>query len=230
MEKEMVINLFNYEQVLLMVASLTLNLIILSAIIIPKFILKQRKAFATSLYLFNFVIFVLCYVLSKTEIGFGAGIGLFALFAMLRFRSEMLNLQEMTYLLITISIGFVNAAFNGSVSFAEIVLLNLGLCAMVYIMDHSVSQPKLRCKKVKYGNLDLIKPDRNVDLIKDLMAKTGLEILKVRIDSIDLNEKIANVKVYYKDFEKKNGVTHNFVSPIKKLSSILKQNERLEKS
>lgn len=224
----MVINLFNYEQVMLMVASLLLNLIIVSTIVIPKFILKQRKDFATSLYLFNFVIFILCYVLSKTEIGFGAGIGLFAVFAMLRFRSEMLNLQDMTYLLVIISIGFVNATFNGSVSFAEIILLNVGLLAMVYVLDHSLSQPKLRCRKVKYGNLELIKPERNIELIKDLISKTGLEILKVRIDSIDLNEKIANVKVYYKDFDKKNGATKNFASPVKKISSMFKPRQALE--
>lgn len=205
-ENELILQLFDYDRVVVMMASVILNFTIVSAIIIPKFILKQRKEFAISLYLFNFVIFVLCYVLSKTDISFGAGIGLFAVFTMLRFRSEMLNIQDMTYLLIVISIGFVNAAFNGSISFVEIIMLNVGLCSLIYILDFNLAQPKLKCRKIKYGNMELIKPDKNAELLNDLSMQTGLNIMKVRIDSINLNERIVNVKVYYRDVEKKNGI------------------------
>ena len=227
--QEGIFQLFDYHRVITMMVSVILNLIIVSAIIVPKFILKQRKEFATSLYLFNFVIFVLCYVLSKTDISFGAGIGLFAVFTMLRFRSEMLNLYDMTYLLIVISIGFVNASFNGSISFVEIILLNIGLCSMIYILDYNLGQPKLRCKKIKYGNLELIKPERNIDLLKDLSMQIGLDVLRVRIDSINLNEKNANIKVYYRDLDKNNGWTKNFASPIKKINSLFKTRPSLDK-
>lgn len=222
-KEEIIDKLFNYEGVMMMSAALILNLIIVSIIIVPKFILKQRKDFAISLYLFNFVIFVLCYVLSKTEISFGAGIGLFAVFTMLRFRSEMLNLSDMTYLLIVISIGFVNAAFNGSISFTEIVILNIGLCVMVFVLDKTLAQPKLKCNKVKYDNMELIKPDKNIELVKDLSLKTGLKILKVRIDSINLNEKNANIMIYYKDFERKNGNDSEGIFSINKIVSIFKR-------
>ncbi len=152
-ENEILLNFFNYERVFILLTRLILNIVIVSAIVFPKYILKQRKEFAISLYLFNFVIFVLCYVLSNAKLGLPAGIGLFAVFAMLRFRSEMVKLLDMTYLLVVISIGFVNAAFNGSVSFSEILLLNLGLVAMIYLLDQTLSQPKFQCKKIKYGNL-----------------------------------------------------------------------------
>lgn len=221
-DKEIVDMLFNYEGVMMMMAALLLNLIIVSAIIVPKFVLKQRKDFAISLYLFNFIIFVLCYVLSKTNISFGAGIGLFAVFTMLRFRSEMLNLPDMTYLLIVISIGFVNAAFNGSISFAEIAILNISLCAMVYVLDKTLAQPKLKCNKVKYDNMELIKPEKNIELVKDLSLKTGLKILKVRIDSINLNEKNASIMIYYRDFERKNGNENEGIFSISKIGSIFR--------
>ena len=221
-EKFLIYHLINDQRITMMLAILILNLITVSAIIIPKFILNHRRDFAISLYLFNFVIFALCYVLSKTEIGFGAGIGLFAVFAMLRFRSEMLNLQDMTYLLVIISIGFVNATFNGSVSFLEILLLNVGLCSMTHILDCTLSQQKLKCKKVKYGNLDLIKPDKSADLVKDLVTKTGLEILKVQIDSIDLNDHSANVKIYYREMDRKNGYAKRTLPASNKIAPIAK--------
>jgi hypothetical protein len=213
-----------------MLVSLSLNLVVVSAIIFPKFILKRRKDFAISLYLFNFVIFALCYVLSKTEISFGAGIGLFAVFTMLRFRSEMLNIQDMTYLLIIISIGFVNATFSGAISFVEIVLLNIGMCSMIYLLDYKLGQQSLKCKKIKYGNLELIKPEKNIDLLKDLSIQTGLDILKVRIDSINLNEKIANVKVYYREVEAKNGVIKRNSLTWKNFGVIFKKGPILEKN
>lgn len=229
-EEEFFIQLFDYERVITMLASMFLNLLIVSAIIVPKFILKRRKDYAISLYLFNFVIFVLGYVLSKTEISFGAGIGLFAVFTMLRFRSEMLNLQDMTYLLIVISIGFVNAAFNGSISFVEIVVLNIGFCIMIYMLDYILAQPKLKAKKIKYGNLELIKPDKNLELLNDLSIQTGLDILKVRIDSIDLNGEVVNIKVYYRDNEKNIRSTKNIVSPFSKLGSLFSYKHVLEKN
>lgn len=229
-EEELYFHFFNYQRVIVMMASVLLNLIIVSAIIFPKFILKQRKDFAITLYLFNFVIFVLCYVLSESDIGFGAGIGLFAVFTMLRFRSEMLNIQDMTYLLIVICIGFVNATISEVISFIEIILLNIGLCSLIYILDFNLAQPKLKCKKVKYGNLELIKPEKNIDLLKDLSIQTGLDILKVRIDSINLNEKIANVKVYYREVEAKNGVIKRNSLTWKNFAVIFKKGPILEKN
>ena len=227
-ENEMLINFINYDMVIILLARLALNLIVVSAIVIPKFILKQRKEFAISLYLFNFVIFVLCYVLSKTEMGWTAGIGLFAVFSMLRFRSEMLKLIDMTYLLIIVSIGFINATFNGAISFIEIILLNLGLYMMIFALDHILSQPKLKCKKIKYGNLELIKPDENAVLVKDLKEKTGLKIEKVCIDSINLNENYANILVYFHENEKNNGHGKNSTFMIKKSNSVFKRKHILE--
>ena len=229
-EVELFSRLIHYENVIYMLVSLSLNLIVVTVIIFPKFVLKRRKDFAISLYLFNFVIFALCYVLSKTEISFGAGIGLFAVFTMLRFRSEMLNMQDMTYLLIIISIGFVNATFNGSISLVEIVLLNIGLCSMIFILDYKLGQQKLKCKKIKYGNLELIKPEKNIELLIDLSLQTGLDIIKVRIDSIDLNERIANVKVYYRDVELINGATKQDFIKWKSFGSIFKKGPVLEKN
>jgi len=219
-EQDTIFHFFDSEQMIKMLISLTLNLSVVSAIIIPKFILKQQKEFAVSLYIFNFVIFSLCYIISRSDISTGAGIGLFAVFAMLRFRSEMLKLNEMTYLLVVICIGFVNAVFNDTISLVEIFILNLGLCVMIYILDDALTLPKLKCKKIKYGNLELIKPEKNTELVNDLVTKTGLDIKKVRIDSINLNEQIANIMVFFRDREKRN----NEMAFLQKFFAIFKRN------
>ena len=215
---------YAYKQLGMLMISLAINLITVSAIIIPKFLLKKRKDFAISLYLFNFVIFVLCYVLSRTDMSLGAGIGLFAVFSMLRFRSELLKLPDMTYFLLIICIGLVNSIFNSTITFIETIFLNIALCSMVYILDEAISRPKWKCKKVQYDNLDLIKPEKNEELINDLSAKMGLEILKVRIDSINLNEHIANLMVFFKNGKRDNGDTDHW----SKFTSLFKRNHIFE--
>ena len=132
----------------------------------------------------------------------------------------MLKLNEMTYLLVVICIGFVNAVFNDTISLVEIFILNLGLCVMIYILDDALTLPKLKCKKIKYGNLELIKPEKNTELVNDLVTKTGLDIKKVRIDSINLNEQIANIMVFFRDREKRN----NEMAFLQKFFAIFKRN------
>jgi hypothetical protein len=213
-----------YKQLGMLIISLLINLATVSAIIIPKFLLKKRKDFAISLYLFNFVIFVLCYVLSRTDMSLGAGIGLFAVFSMLRFRSELLKLPDMTYFLVIICIGLVNSIFNSTISFIETIFLNIALCSMVYILDSAISRPNWKCKKVAYDNLDLIKPGKNEELMNDLSAKTGLDILKVRIDSINLQDHIANIMVFFKNGKRTNGNADHWG----KFTSLFKRNHVFE--
>lgn len=229
-DNEIFMQLADFHRTLMLLIRLALDLLIVSAIIIPKFILKQRKEFAFSLYLFNFVIFALCYVILHTELGWTAGIGLFAIFAMLRFRSEMLNLLDMTYLLAIISVGFVNAAFNGSISFIEIVILNVGLISMVYTLDHLHAHTKLQSKKIKYNNLELIKPSKKEELVNDLKTKTGLKIEKVMIDNINLEEQKATVRIYYYDGKQKSNNGQSRQGLIHKIANLIKSNHSLQKS
>ena len=220
-----IIEVYNaYQQLGMLIISLLINLVTVSAIIIPKFLLKKRKDFAISLYLFNFVIFVLCYVLSRTDMSVGAGIGLFAVFSMLRFRSELLKLPDMTYFLVIICIGLVNSIFNSKISFIETMFLNIALCSMIYALDEAISGPKWKCKKVEYDNLDLIKPGKTEELMNDLSARTGLEILKVRIDSINLNDHIANLMIFFKNGKRNNGNNDHWG----KFTSLFKRNHVLE--
>lgn len=230
MEEERTIlkNLFDYDAFIILVTRLTLNLIVVSLIVIPKFIRKQRKEFAAALYLFNFVIFVLCFVLSQEQLHWTAGIGLFAVFAMLRFRSEMVNLMDMTYLLVIISIGFINAAFNGSISLVEIILLNLGLFIMVYILDITLLHSKLKHKKIKHVQLDLIDSNKDEELLQNLSKTTGLDVKKVSIESIDINENQATVEVFYMESNRINNKSEKTPAISKKLTKFFKGKQMLE--
>jgi len=228
-EREIIFQFADIQQILILISRLALDIVIVSAIVIPKFILKQKKEFAFSLYLFNFVIFALCYVILHTKFGWTAGIGLFAIFAMLRFRSEMLNLLDMTYLLAIISIGFVNAAFNGSISFMEIVLLNLGLFFMIYSLSHLLTSTTMSCKKIKYNNLELIKPNRKEELIKDLRMKTGLKIEKVHIDTINLEDQNAIIHIFYDESDINSDAIRKNSQPAEKYFTFFKTNHILQK-
>jgi hypothetical protein len=101
---------------------------------------------------------------------------------------------------------------------------------MIYTLDHLHAHTKLQSKKIKYNNLELIKPNKKEELVNDLKTKTGLKIEKVMIDNINLEEQKATVRIYYYDGKQKynNGQRHHGL--IHKIAHLIKSNHSLQKS
>lgn len=158
---------------------------------------SSNKEFCFTLFSFNLIIFALCTILNNVDLSIGSGFGLFAVFTMMRFRSEQLQIKEMTYLLILIGLGFVNATFTSSLGPVEIAFLNLSIGLALMILEKTLFNHKLIKQKIKYNNLELIKVENRAMLKRDLESKLGTNVENIRIDSINFVDGSANLMVRY---------------------------------
>ena len=156
---------------------------------------KQIESIFT-FFMFNLLIFMLTFVLNKIKISMGAAFGLFAVFSMLRYRTEGITMKDMTYLFIFIAIGLISAI---QLEYYELAIINGTIIFFTFALDSKVFFRRENSKKIEYENIELIKPQNMSLLIADLQTRTGLKIHRVNIEKIDFLKDTANLMVYYYD-------------------------------
>ncbi|MGL5889018.1 MAG: DUF4956 domain-containing protein [Bacteroidia bacterium] len=177
---------------------------LLSMIILVRFIYypvyKKRDYFFT-FFMFNVTIFVITFLLNtKSSFSTGAAFGLFAVFSLLRYRTEDISARDMTYLFTVIALGLISSVNKGNV--LEIVIVNSTIILAAFLLDGNVLMKTEFVKTVQYENIDLIKSDNHTALIEDLKKRTGLNIHKISIGRVDFLRDTAVVKIYY--YENRN--------------------------
>jgi hypothetical protein len=131
----------------------------------------------------------------KLQIGFA--LGLFAIFGMIRYRTETVPIREMTYLFMIIGISVINGLAM-TVSYAEILCTNIIFIIVTWILEcKSLLKHDLPYKIVLFEKIQLIIPERENELIEDLKKRTGLDIVRIEIGNIDFLRDVAYIKVYY---------------------------------
>lgn len=163
--------------------------------------LYYRKSFRRDYYftfsLISISIFFLIFLLGSVKIKIGFALGLFAIFGIIRYRTESMPVREMTYLFVIIAISVINA-LSVTLSYAELLLTNLIFIASVWIFETTSRIKHIACKLVTYDKIELITPNQRLQLIDDLARRTGLDIVKVEVGTIDFLHDTAIVKVYYR--------------------------------
>lgn len=125
----------------------------------------------------------------------GAAFGLFAVFSMLRYRTEGISTKDMTYLFITIALGLITAISNGSL--AELGLMNAILLGFTAILESNILIQKEQTKGIIYDKINLITPDKKQELIDDLRQRTGLNIQRVEINHYDFLKDSCQLTIFY---------------------------------
>jgi len=146
-----------------------------------------------SLLLFNLLIFIFCSVLIHMEISIGAGVGLFAVLAMLRFRSEVLPIEELIYLLMFIGLGFTHAAMPNILSVGQVIFMDALFLALAFTA--APRNHKARTLKVRIDDLALLHPENRSYLSEVLEAKTGHQVESVEVMCLNLKDEEANLSV-----------------------------------
>ncbi|MBL4586497.1 MAG: DUF4956 domain-containing protein [Flavobacteriales bacterium] len=162
----------------------------------------NRKDYLFTYFIFNLLIFLLSYLLSGIKLQLGFAFGLFAIFGILRYRTEALRIKEMTYLFVVIAVAVINALSNKKISFAELMFTNLVIIAVTYLIERVWLLRHEINKTIIYEKIDLIKPENRHLLIKDLQERTGIKITRVQVGRIDFLRDVARVRIYY--FEDEN--------------------------
>ena len=154
----------------------------------------RNKEFMFTFFLFNIIIFIITFVLNKTNISMGAAFGLFAVFSMLRYRTEGISMKEMTYLLIAIALGLINAI---GLNLLPILVFNSIFITFIFVLDHPIVFKQEYSKMVIYENVDLIRPENHELLMADLRKRTGFDIHRFSIMSFDFLKDATSIIIYY---------------------------------
>jgi hypothetical protein len=128
----------------------------------------------------------------------GMGLGLFAIFGIIRYRTGSMRIREMTYLFLVIGLSVINALSN-KLSYVEVGFINGVVWLMVYLMENLWLQSHEIDKLVIYEKIENIKPANNHLLIEDLEKRTGLKINRVEIGKIDFLKDVAEVKIFFNE-------------------------------
>jgi hypothetical protein len=155
---------------------------------------RKREYFFT-FFMFNLIIFLITFLLNKVEFSLGAAFGLFAVFTMLRYRTEGISMNDMTYLFTVIAMGLINAVSKGS--WDELLLINTLVLAFTLFLDSSLFFKREESKTIIYDNLELIRPEKRSELIRQLEEKTGLSIRRITVDKVNLLSESATITIYY---------------------------------
>lgn len=176
-----------------------INLLIdlLTIIIIVGFIYYpnyHKKDVFFTYFLFNIAIFLLTFLLNEIKISMGAAFGLFAVFSMLRYRTEGISLKDMTYLFIVIAIGLISAI---KLEYYELGIINGVLVVATFALDGNIILKREYSKRVQYEKIEMIKPENHAALIEDLKERTGLNIHRFSISKIDFLRDMATMEVFF---------------------------------
>jgi len=158
---------------------------------------SKRKDYLFTYYMISIIVFFLCFTLKKYELDIGMALGLFAIFGIIRYRTDPIPIKEMTYLFVVIGVSVINSLANKKMSFSEILLGNALIVISITIIERLWHLKHQVTKEIVYENIENIKPERYEALLQDLNDRTGLEIHKVTIGNIDFLRDTAILTIYY---------------------------------
>jgi len=143
------------------------------------------------------IVFMICSLLRWVKLELGLVLGLFAIFAIIRFRTINIPVKEMAYLFMVVGISAVNALLPLSNCVQWIIFANVILVAMTFIMEKLFFMNKLSRRTITFNNTDLLKPSRHQMLLQELTALTELNITRFEIGKVDYIKNHAQIRIYY---------------------------------
>ncbi|MBQ2970113.1 MAG: DUF4956 domain-containing protein [Bacteroidaceae bacterium] len=168
---------------------------------------KRRDYFFTFI-LISISVFLLIFLMGGVKLKIGFALGLFAIFGIIRYRTESVPIREMTYLFLIIAVSAINGLAT-SISYVELLATNLLFIISIWALESNRWVKHVASKLVQYDNIHLITPENEAELIEDLKKRTGLNILRVEVGAIDFSRDTAMVKVYYEPLTNEiNSVDH----------------------
>ena len=159
----------------------------------------NNNDFVFTYFMFNSLIFFFATVLGTMTVNLGFAFGLFAVFAILRYRTDPIPIKEMTYLFIVITIGVINALSSSEVSYAELLFTNIALVGLTYYLETYWQNNLLIRHNVEYEIIENIKPENHEKLLLDLEDRTGLSIKHFEIGRINFLRDTIQIRIYCKD-------------------------------
>lgn len=177
-----------------------INAVIVSAIVFFSYYKhKQNRIYVFTFLMMNVMVFFICFSLKKLDLGLGLALGLFAIFAIIRYRTDAIQVKEMTYLFVVIGVAVINALSNKKTSYSELMAINVIIIGSTFMLERILVSTKLSKRTVNYDKLELLHPGKQSDLFGDLQARLGIRPQDVKIGKVDLEKSTASLTIYFDD-------------------------------
>lgn len=175
---------------------------LLVAVLVVRFIYypsTHNKAHVFTFLAFNTVIYFVLSFMTSIEIGVGVGFGLFAIFSILRYRTETMPIREMTYLFVISALPVMNSAGANGDIWPQLLTANAIILAVLLVLEKEWGFKYEASQSIVYEKIELIAPERRRELLADLEVRTGLKIKRIAIGKVDFMRDIANLNIYFDD-------------------------------
>ncbi len=186
------------------------------ALVIVRFIyypVTQDKQYVFTFLGFNTVIYFVLGLLTSVELSLGVGFGLFAIFSVLRYRTEEIPIREMTYLFIIIALPVMNSVLATNGDFPQVLFANAVVVALLYVLERGWGFHFAASRKITYERLDLTVPAKREQLLADLRARTGLAVTRVEVGRLDFSRDTAELKLFYETARPGQSEAHDTREP-----------------
>jgi len=178
--------------------------------------IAKRKDFLFTYFLFSISIFTMCFLLESVKLEMGFALGLFAVFGIIRYRTDAIPIKEMTYLFIVIGMSVMNALINKKISLAELGFANVSILFLTYGLEKVWLLRHESQKLIVYEKIDLIQQGRRPELIADLEKRTGIKVNRIEIGKIDFLRDTVLLKIYFYEDEQDGQMDESFSSEFNK--------------
>jgi hypothetical protein len=176
------------------------NLIFLFILVrVVYFKYSRKEKFLFTLFLMGIMVFFICSMLRSVFIEFGMAVGLFAIFTILRFRTRNFPIKDMAYIFTTIGVSVMNSLKLLKFPILGVLIINAIVIASAYFLEEFLLKHQCESYSIIYENMEFLKPEKKLKLIRDISTKTGKNIIKVKIKRIDFKKKEALLDIFFKD-------------------------------
>ena len=159
--------------------------------------ISRKKEFYFSYIAISVAIFLLVYLLENVELELGFALGLFAIFGIIRYRTDPIPPKEMTYLFVIIAVSVINALSKNYVGFLELFLVNFLLVGTLWVLEKALMLRQEDSLLVVYENIENLHKDKEEELLDDLRKRTGIKIKRYHIKKIDFLRDVAQIVIFF---------------------------------
>jgi hypothetical protein len=200
------VKLINTEDFTQLLIRFGLNLLVIFIIVFFLYAkTSKRKDFYFSYFAISVTIFTMCFLLESVKLELGFALGLFAIFGIIRYRTDTIPIKEMTYLFVVIGVSVINALSNKKVSYFELLFTNGVIIATMWLLEKILNLRQEECLRITYEKIENLHTFKKEELIKDLEARTGIKVKRYEIEEINFLRDIARIRVYHDVTGLKNG-------------------------
>lgn len=181
----------------LLIIRFLFNLVSAALVVLLYARISRKKEFYFSYFAISVAVFLLVYLLENVKLELGFALGLFAIFGIIRYRTDAIPPKEMTYLFVIIAVSVINALSKDYIGYLELALVNILLIGVLWILEKALMLKQVDSLLVVYENIENLHQKKEDDLLTDLEIRTGIRIKRYQIEKLDFLRDVAMITIFF---------------------------------